>query len=60
VAALAADPKVMLKSGRAFRAGELAREYGFTDVDGRHVPPFTVPKSFEKINLRKAGRGHRP
>jgi len=49
VAALAADPKVVRKSGKAFRVGELAREYGFTDVDGRRVPPFTVPKSFEKF-----------
>jgi NAD(P)-dependent dehydrogenase (short-subunit alcohol dehydrogenase family) len=43
VVALAADPQVMQKSGRAFRAGELAQEYGFTDVDGRQVPPFSVP-----------------
>jgi NAD(P)-dependent dehydrogenase (short-subunit alcohol dehydrogenase family) len=43
VVALAADPDVMRKSGRAFRAGELAPEYGFTDVDGRQVPPFDVP-----------------
>lgn len=43
VAALAADPRVLRKSGRAFHAGELARAYGFTDVDGRRVPPFTVP-----------------
>lgn len=43
VVALATDPNVMAKSGRAFRAGELAQEYGFTDVDGRQVPPFSVP-----------------
>jgi NAD(P)-dependent dehydrogenase (short-subunit alcohol dehydrogenase family) len=43
VVALAADPDVLRKSGQAFRAGELAQEYGFTDVDGRQVPPFTVP-----------------
>jgi NAD(P)-dependent dehydrogenase (short-subunit alcohol dehydrogenase family) len=48
VACLAADPNVMRKSGKAFRAGELAREYRFTDIDGRRVPPFTV-RSFEKI-----------
>ncbi len=35
VAALAADRKVMNKSGRVFNSAELAREYGFTDVDGR-------------------------
>lgn len=35
IAALAADPKVQQKSGRALAAGELAKEYGFHDVDGR-------------------------
>ncbi len=49
VAALAGDPRVLRKSGRAFHAGELARGYGFTDVDGRRVPPFTVPKMVEKL-----------
>ncbi|WP_437905844.1 SDR family NAD(P)-dependent oxidoreductase [Sorangium sp. So ce327] len=34
VAALAADPGVMQKSGAVLIAAELAREYGFTDVDG--------------------------
>src|SRR5690349_3573262 len=49
VNALAADSKVMSKSGRAFRVGELAREYGFTDVDGRRVPLFTIARPFEKM-----------
>jgi NAD(P)-dependent dehydrogenase (short-subunit alcohol dehydrogenase family) len=35
VAALAADPQVMKKSGRVFNSAELAAEYGFTDIDGR-------------------------
>jgi NAD(P)-dependent dehydrogenase (short-subunit alcohol dehydrogenase family) len=43
VVALAADPEGLRHSGRAYRAGELAQEYGFTDVDGRQVPPFSVP-----------------
>jgi NAD(P)-dependent dehydrogenase (short-subunit alcohol dehydrogenase family) len=34
VAALAADPDVMAKSGRALSSWGLAAEYGFTDVDG--------------------------
>lgn len=34
VAALAADADVLAKSGRAIPVIELAREYGFTDVDG--------------------------
>jgi len=33
------------KSGRAFLVGEIAQEYGFTDIDGRKIPPFTVPES---------------
>jgi NAD(P)-dependent dehydrogenase (short-subunit alcohol dehydrogenase family) len=34
VAALAADPDVAQKNGGSFSSGGLAREYGFTDVDG--------------------------
>ena len=35
VAALAADPTVMVKSGGAYSSWGLADEYGFTDIDGR-------------------------
>lgn len=42
VAALAADAKVLHKSGQTLRVGDLAREYGFTDVDGRQVVPFEL------------------
>ena len=34
VVALASDPKVRTKSGRVFSSWALAREYGFTDLDG--------------------------
>jgi NAD(P)-dependent dehydrogenase (short-subunit alcohol dehydrogenase family) len=34
VAALAADPRVKKKTGRVFSSWALAREYGFTDLDG--------------------------
>ncbi len=34
VAALAGDPDVTRRNGGSFSSGELAREYGFTDVDG--------------------------
>ncbi|WP_425517102.1 SDR family oxidoreductase [Miltoncostaea marina] len=34
VAALAADPEVRRRSGGSFSSGELARDYGFTDIDG--------------------------
>ena len=39
VVALAADPGVGRKAGRVHFAADLAREYGFTDVDGR-LPDF--------------------
>ncbi len=35
VLALATDPNIMAKSGQTLRTRDLAREYGFTDVDGR-------------------------
>lgn len=35
VAALAADPNIMKRTGQLFSSWELARDYGFTDVDGR-------------------------
>ena len=35
IAMLAADPDVGRLTGRTLYAGDLAREYGFTDVDGR-------------------------
>jgi NAD(P)-dependent dehydrogenase (short-subunit alcohol dehydrogenase family) len=42
VVALAADAEVMRKTGGVYRVGDLAVEYGFTDVDGRVVPPFAI------------------
>ncbi|MXY46012.1 MAG: SDR family NAD(P)-dependent oxidoreductase [Chloroflexi bacterium] len=41
VVSLATDRDVMRRSGNAYKTGELAREYGFTDIDGRQPPPFT-------------------
>lgn len=49
VVALASDPKVMEKTGRALKVGDLAREYGFTDVDGRQPPPFRMPDSVVEL-----------
>jgi hypothetical protein len=34
VAALAADPDVLRRTGRVWSSWGLAREYGFSDVDG--------------------------
>jgi NAD(P)-dependent dehydrogenase (short-subunit alcohol dehydrogenase family) len=40
IAALASDPNVISKSGGVFITPALAREYGFTDIDGRQQSPF--------------------
>ena len=42
VVALAGDANVMARSGRVLTVGELALEFGFTDVDGRQLPPFRI------------------
>jgi len=43
VVALAADPNVLAKSGKIVAVGDLAKEYGFTDVDLRQIPAFRIP-----------------
>jgi NAD(P)-dependent dehydrogenase (short-subunit alcohol dehydrogenase family) len=40
VAALVADPNVLAKSGGVFTTPTLAREYGFTDIDGKQQSAF--------------------
>lgn len=49
VVALATDPDTVQRSGRLFEVGELAKEYGFTDIDSRQVAPFSAlfPELFE-------------
>jgi NAD(P)-dependent dehydrogenase (short-subunit alcohol dehydrogenase family) len=42
IATLAADPDVLAKTGTQLTVGELAREYGFTDVDGTQPEPFRL------------------
>jgi hypothetical protein len=39
------DPEIMQKSGGLFTVGDMARGYGFTDVDGRQPAAFRFPKS---------------
>jgi hypothetical protein len=58
VAALAHDKRVQRRSGKAYMTGELARECGFTDVDGWRPAPFHVP-SFEKILAKMSEAGTR-
>ena len=43
VAALASDRNMLEKSGRVLAVGDLAGEYGFTDIDGRRIPAFRIP-----------------
>jgi len=38
IAALAADPEAMKRSGGTFITAEVAMDYGITDVDGKAVP----------------------
>ena len=43
VVALAADPRVIERTGSLLEVGVLAREYGFTDITGTQPPPFRMP-----------------
>jgi NAD(P)-dependent dehydrogenase (short-subunit alcohol dehydrogenase family) len=43
VVALARDPTILTRTGGVFRVGDLAAEYGFSDVDGRRIPAFELP-----------------
>jgi NAD(P)-dependent dehydrogenase (short-subunit alcohol dehydrogenase family) len=43
VVALASDANVLEKSGRVLPVGDVAEEYGFTDIDGRRIPAFRIP-----------------
>ena len=47
VVALATDPHIMNRSGHALSAGYLAREYNFSDVDGRQPPGYCPEGMFE-------------
>lgn len=42
VVALAADAAVLAKTGAVRRVADLAREYGFTDIDGRQPEAFVM------------------
>ena len=48
VVALATDERVGERTGHALSAGYLAREYGFTDVDGRQPPGYFPEGMFQK------------
>jgi NAD(P)-dependent dehydrogenase (short-subunit alcohol dehydrogenase family) len=42
VAALSADPDVLRHTGKVLVAASLAKEYGFTDIDGKTTRPLTL------------------
>ena len=44
VVALAKDDNVLAKTGELLEVGALAREYGFTDVNGTQPAPFRMPE----------------
>lgn len=45
LAALAADPDVASRAGRILHAGDLAAQYGFTDLDGTQPPRFRIDRT---------------
>jgi NAD(P)-dependent dehydrogenase (short-subunit alcohol dehydrogenase family) len=45
VVALAGDSRILDRTGQVLRVADLAREYGFTDVDGRLVEAFEMGTS---------------
>ncbi len=42
ISALGRDPVVLNRTGEILTAGDLAREYGFTDIDGTQAKPFAL------------------
>mgnify|MGYP001769223927 CR=1 FL=1 len=45
VAALAAAPNIIQRSGKTLVAAALALEYGFTDIDGKQPRPLSVDET---------------
>ncbi len=42
VACLAGDEDIMRKTGKVLTAGDLAKEFGFSDIDGKQPPAFRI------------------
>ena len=45
VAALAADPDILAKTGQVLVTAQVALDYGFSDVDGRQPRPLTITET---------------
>lgn len=52
VVALASDQNILEKSGKVLAVGDIAAEYGFTDIDGRQIPVFRIPDQEENSQQR--------
>ena len=59
VAALAADPSIAKRNGGSFSSGELAREYGFTDVDGSRPDAWRYVREVQEAGKPADATGYR-
>ena len=59
VAALAADPEVHRRNGGSFSSGGLARDYGFTDVDGSRPDCWRYMVEVQDAGLPADASGYR-
>jgi NAD(P)-dependent dehydrogenase (short-subunit alcohol dehydrogenase family) len=59
VAALAADPELQQRSGGSFSSGGLAREYGFTDIDGSQPDAWRYMVEVQDPGLPPDATGYR-
>ncbi len=50
--ALASDQDIMKKTGKTLITGELAKEYGFTDLDGTQPSRFKIPDESKGVTQR--------
>jgi NAD(P)-dependent dehydrogenase (short-subunit alcohol dehydrogenase family) len=59
IAALAADPELLSRSGGSFSSGGLARDYGFTDLDGSAPDCWRYMDEVQGAGLPANGAGYR-
>ncbi|MFW9844722.1 MAG: SDR family oxidoreductase [Candidatus Thorarchaeota archaeon] len=52
IVALASDPYMLKKTGRTLITGELAKEYGFTDLDGLQPKRFVINDESQGLTQR--------
>ena len=52
IVALASDPDLLKKTGNTLITGELAKEYGFTDLEGSQPERFTISDKSQGLTQR--------